>query len=275
MLLQRLITAAILIPIVVLGVLYLPTTVLAVLFAGIVLLGAREWAELAKLPSITVRVAFYAAIMLGLLISYWSLQQPDKGFWLFSAATLWWGILTVVLFVLRAKHDATLPLGGMKKFILGVFILVSAWAGMVALHGYGEKGPVLLLFALTLTWVADSGAYFAGRKWGKNKLAPAISPGKTMEGVYGALAGAALWGVLLAWYAPEIGSPLVLVIFCILVCVVSVVGDLFESVLKRQAGMKDSGNLLPGHGGVLDRIDSLTAVAPVFAFGLLLLGGTQ
>ncbi|MES9871768.1 MAG: phosphatidate cytidylyltransferase, partial [Candidatus Sedimenticola sp. 6PFRAG7] len=159
------------------------------------------------------------------------------------------------------------------KSLLGVFVLVPAWAALVMIHGYGEKGPMLLLFSLTLTWVADSGAYFAGRRWGRVKLAPAISPGKTREGVYGALAGSVLWGLLLAWYAPELGPLPILVIFCLLVCVISVIGDLFESLLKRQAGIKDSGNLLPGHGGVLDRIDSMTAVAPVFAFGLLLLGG--
>lgn len=268
-------TALILIPLVVVGVLYLPTSVLAVVFGGVVLLGAREWVVLAQLTTTLGRFSFFVAVILGLVASYWALQQAEAALWLFGAATLWWGILTAVLFVMRERHDVSLPLGGAKKVVLGVFILVTTWAAMVALHGYGERGPVLLLFALILTWVADSGAYFAGHRWGKNKLAPAISPGKTVEGVYGALAGAALWGVGLAWYAPEIASPVVLVIFCLLVCVVSVVGDLFESVLKRQVGMKDSGALLPGHGGVLDRIDSLTAVAPVFMFGLLLLGGGQ
>lgn len=124
---------------------------------------------------------------------------------------------------------------------------------------------------MILIWTADSFAYFAGRRWGRVKLAPQISPGKTREGVYGALIGSALCGALLHWLRPETGSLSVLVLLSVTIALFSVVGDLFESLLKRQAGLKDSGTLLPGHGGVLDRIDSLTAAAPVFLFGLLLL----
>ena len=129
---------------------------------------------------------------------------------------------------------------------------------------------MLLLFLLVLIWIADSGAYFAGSRWGKRKLAPAISPGKSWEGVYGALLGALLCGVLLAWYYQDSAGAVWLIPVCILTVIMSVVGDLFESVLKRKMGMKDSGTLLPGHGGVLDRIDSLTAAAPVFMLGLQL-----
>ncbi len=132
-----------------------------------------------------------------------------------------------------------------------------------------------MLFLLVLIWIADSGAYFAGRRWGRVKLAPAVSPGKTREGVYGALAGAMLCALALAWMRPEIGAALVTIPLCLLTCLVSVAGDLFESLIKRQAGVKDSGTLLPGHGGVLDRIDSLTAAAPVFVFGLMWLEQLQ
>lgn len=139
------------------------------------------------------------------------------------------------------------------------------------MHSAFDNGPALVLFALTLSWVADTGAYFAGRQWGDRKLAPSISPKKTWAGVYGALAVTALWSLLLVWLRPETVTLPYALILCLLVCAVSVVGDLFESLLKREAGIKDSGNILPGHGGILDRIDSLTAVAPFFVFGLMLL----
>lgn len=275
MLLRRLITALVLIPVVLLGVLELTTPSLAVALCAVVLLAAREWTTLAGLEGVAWRVAFYLVLTLGLIGGYGALWHPSLALWMLGLASLWWLLLTLLMARIRTRPDLRLPLGRLGKSLLGVFILVTCWAALVALHGSGDNGPVLLLFALTLTWVADSGAYFAGRRWGRRKLAPAISPGKSIEGVYGALAGAALWGALLAWYAPEIASAPVLILFCLIVCAVSVVGDLFESLLKRQAGIKDSGNLLPGHGGVLDRIDSLTAVAPVFAFGLMLLERLQ
>jgi phosphatidate cytidylyltransferase len=126
---------------------------------------------------------------------------------------------------------------------------------------------------MSLSWVADTGAYFSGRQWGRVKLSPNISPKKTREGVYGALVAVGLWSGLLIWLRPETGPVILIVLFCLAICLISVVGDLFESLLKRQAGVKDSGNILPGHGGILDRMDSLTAVAPAFMFGLLLFGG--
>jgi phosphatidate cytidylyltransferase len=132
---------------------------------------------------------------------------------------------------------------------------------------------VLVLTLLVLIWIADSGAYFAGRRWGRRKLAPVVSPGKTREGVYGALAGGLAWGGLAGWWLGlSAGRAAGLVALCLATVLASVVGDLQESLLKRRRGLKDSGRLLPGHGGVLDRIDSLTAGAPVFAVGLGLLG---
>ncbi|MET0081492.1 MAG: phosphatidate cytidylyltransferase [Sedimenticola sp.] len=271
MLLQRVITALILIPLVITGVLYLQTPTLAALFALIVLLAAWEWAPLAGLTRFRDRLLFFITLTAGISGAYWLIQRPTLALALFAAGSLWWLFVTVIL--VRYRPERRVFDSVFAKAILGILVLVPAWAALVSIHGFGEKGPVLLLFSMTLTWVADSGAYFAGRRWGRVKLAPHISPGKTREGVYGALAGSALWGVLLAWYAPELGPLPVLVLFCLLLCLVSVVGDLFESLLKRQAGIKDSGNILPGHGGVLDRIDSMLAVAPLFAFGLMLLGG--
>src|SRR5690606_17335644 len=138
---------------------------------------------------------------------------------------------------------------------------------LVRLH---EHGPAVMLFLLLLVVAADVGAYFAGRRFGRNKLAPRVSPGKTWEGVIGGLLGAALIALAGgAWF----GVPLVpFVALCVVAVLASIVGDLTESLFKRHAGVKDSGTLLPGHGGVLDRVDSVTAAAPVFLIGLERLG---
>jgi phosphatidate cytidylyltransferase len=131
-----------------------------------------------------------------------------------------------------------------------------------------------VLFLLLLIWTADIAAYFVGRRLGRVKLAPVVSPGKTREGVYGALAGACLGGLALGW-VQSLGIPATLLaaFVCAITVLLSVVGDLYESLLKRRRGLKDSSNLLPGHGGLLDRIDSVTAAAPAFALGIALMGG--
>ena len=157
--------------------------------------------------------------------------------------------------------------------LAGLITLVPPWMALAWLHGHSGEGPVLTLFMLVLIWVADSGAYFAGRRWGRVKLAPHISPGKTREGVYGALAGATVCGLAMSMMQ-EFGVLHILLFttLCIVTTVFSVVGDLFESLVKRRRGVKDSGTVLPGHGGILDRIDSLTAAAPIFALGVSALG---
>jgi phosphatidate cytidylyltransferase len=127
-----------------------------------------------------------------------------------------------------------------------------------------------VLFLLLLIWAADTAAYFIGRRWGSRKLAPTLSPGKTWVGVYGALAAAGIAALALAlWLDLTAGLAAGVVVICLLTASISVVGDLYESLVKRRRGVKDSGRLLPGHGGMLDRIDSLTAAAPVFALGFL------
>jgi phosphatidate cytidylyltransferase len=156
------------------------------------------------------------------------------------------------------------------KGIAGVLVTLPCWASFVALHARPDHGPVLSLTLLVMVWLADSGAYFAGKRWGRTKLAPVISPGKTWEGVLGGIAVSAS-AVLLAgyWYSRSLEWTLVLAPVALLTVMFSIVGDLLESLMKRQAGVKDSGSIIPGHGGVLDRIDSLTAAAPIFLAGLL------
>jgi phosphatidate cytidylyltransferase len=150
-------------------------------------------------------------------------------------------------------------------------VLVATWVAIVDLQA---RSPWLVLAAMAVVWVADIAAYFAGRRFGKRKLAPAISPGKTWEGVWGALVAVAAYGLVIASLGPYASAwgtlgpaaTFAFVAFLLLLAAISVVGDLFESLLKRQAGVKDSGALLPGHGGVLDRVDALLAAMPLAAF---------
>lgn len=270
MLLQRLVTALVLIPLVVIGVLQLSTVVLGLILALVVLLGGYEWTRLAgiappfgKLLYLTVLTVCMAGAAFAVQ-SYPVLILPAA-----LLAVLFWCLVAVSL--LRYHPIGASAVGTIEKSALGLLVLVLAWLSLLLVHGVYQDGPYLVLFLLVLIWVADSCAYFTGRRWGRIKLAPRISPGKTWEGVYGALAGAALCGVVLFWWRPESGSILMLIFFSVVIALVSIVGDLFESLLKRQSGLKDSGTLLPGHGGVLDRIDSLCAASPLFLCGLQLL----
>ena len=184
----------------------------------------------------------------------------------YLVAAGFWGML--VPFWLSAKWH--LP-HGLAGILTGFVVLFPTWLALVQLR---IPGPGVLLAVLAVVWMADVAAYFSGRAFGKRKLAPSISPGKTWEGAIGAAVGVVLYGLALRIGFAFAPLSLPLWVFCLLgVTAVSVVGDLFESMLKRQAGIKDSSNVLPGHGGVLDRIDSLTSTLPVVAFLWLLLRG--
>jgi phosphatidate cytidylyltransferase len=157
--------------------------------------------------------------------------------------------------------------------LMGVLVLVPSWYALTALRAQ-EQGLSMLLMLLMLVWGADIGAYVAGKSFGRNKLMPAVSPGKTREGLWGGLAVCALVGAGFSlWLELELPASVYLVLLSVMTGLVSVLGDLLESLFKRERGIKDSGKLLPGHGGVLDRIDSLTAAAPVFLVGLYFLQG--
>lgn len=265
MLKQRIITALILAPLAVWGIWSFSSPLFALAMAVIISLGAWEWARLSGLqqrPGRTLYVALLAALMYG---SYLLLQQDSWVLVLLVLALMWWTL--ALLTVLSYPHSGALWQMAMSRGVAGIFILLPAWAAMAVLHRDFGAGYVILL--AMLVWGADAGAYFAGRLLGKHKLAPRVSPGKTWEGVLG--------GVVLAlavalvgnyWLQPSAGVIpfLLLVVFTI---AFSVLGDLVESLFKRVAGVKDSGGLLPGHGGVMDRIDSLTAAAPIFTLGLI------
>ena len=263
MLRQRILTALVLIPAVILAVLWLPTGPFAGLLAVLVLMGAWEWSNLVGLRANLARVQYVALVAMVMWMAWWWQGQPVARVILLLGFTGW---LLALVWISRpdfARDNSPL------KAVAGFLVLVPAWLGLVLLHARPDIGPALVLFLMVLIWVADSGAYFAGRRWGRVKLAPRVSPGKTWEGVYGALAACALVALLGAWWMG--GTPRQTVSFlliCLVTILFSIAGDLLESLMKRQRGIKDSGQLLPGHGGVLDRVDSLTAAAPVFVLGL-------
>jgi len=257
---QRVIAALVLIPLVVLSVLYLPTPVFAALMAVFILLGAWEWTNLVPLETPAGRLGLLAGIG-GLLFAVWNLGPvPEYRQGILGVAVIWWCLVTCwLLWPHWGKGNRVL------KVLVSVVTLVPAWFALVVLHG---ESPELVLFTLVIIWIADSGAYFSGRAMGRHRLAPAISPGKTWEGVAGGMLGGGIFAGIIGVVLGFEGSALIeFVALCLVVVAVSVVGDLFISLLKRQQGVKDSGHIIPGHGGVLDRIDSLNAAVPVFAAG--------
>jgi phosphatidate cytidylyltransferase len=269
---KRVVTAGILIPIVVAAILFLETEQLAIGIAAIALLAGLEWSALAGINSATAKVVFLTMLAACLYGTYELISYSWFTDWLFIFATILWFAITVNLF--SYKHiDRAAPGVGVLQAVICFVVLIPLWIALLVIHSNGEDGPLIVLFLLILIWVADSGAYFSGMRWGKRKLAPVISPKKTWEGVYGALFGAIVCGVLLAWMQQDEAGAVWLIPISVVTVAMSIVGDLFESVLKRRMDMKDSGTLLPGHGGVLDRIDSLIAAAPVFALGLQLTTG--
>ncbi len=272
MLKQRLLTAIILIPLIV-WILSLSTQIVAYVFMSIVVLGAWEWAGLSGIK----RNLYALVLALVLLMLYWFWQQQSTTsvlsmsiyILLLAAGCLWW--LLALYWVLRYQQGQSLvPTSPIIKALLGFFILLPAWMALLILHK--EYGWHSVVFLLVLIWAADSGAYFAGRRWGARKLADKISPGKTWEGVAGALVMSLIISLAYALSMPLITSFFLFMLLCLLTVLASILGDLLESLFKRQMNIKDSGQILPGHGGILDRIDSLTSAAPIFVTGLILLG---
>jgi phosphatidate cytidylyltransferase len=260
MLKQRIITALILLPIALCGFFLLEGSAFALFIGLVVTLGGWEWARLAGFNEQSMRVAYAAAVALMLFVMH---LLPGLAPWILGASVLWWGTATylVLTYPRSSDHWASAAC----KLVIGLLILLPAWQGLVLIK-QEPLGNWLIMAVMVLVWGADIGAYFSGRAFGKRKLAPLVSPGKSWEGVYGGLALSLIITVLVGffrdWTVAELFKGL---IGAALIVFISVVGDLTESMFKRQSGIKDSSNLLPGHGGVLDRIDSLTAAIPVFA----------
>ena len=271
MLRTRVITALVLVSLLLPSMFFLPQSVWAILVALFIGVAAWEWGALLGWAN-AARFALGAGVASLCAILTWidPLAVGAAGFqpaqsWvllLYGASAAFW--LLLIPFWLRSKW----ALQGAVGVLVGAVVLLPTWLAMVQLRA---ASPLLLLAAFAVAWVADIAAYFAGRRFGRRKLAPTISPGKTREGAVGAVLGVLLYGLLLGHYFLDGAVALpVWVLALLAVTVVSIVGDLFESLLKRKAGIKDSSNVLPGHGGVLDRIDSLTSTLPLIALLWLL-----
>lgn len=281
MLKQRIITALLLIPLVFGALFFLPIKWFALLLAGVFVLASQEWGAF-----VDARLRHPVSLVLCVLLGLTLMWQPVDRLWspelaalpngtLYLAAS-WW--MLALLLVLRYPGSAALwRHSRWLKTLFGAATLIPFFWALLALRSVNiwhdsTTGAWLLLFVMALVWAADSGAYFCGRAFGKRKLAPAVSPGKTIEGMLGGLLAAALLAGVVTWLQGADAHRTLVVLACALLAVLaSVLGDLSESMFKREAGLKDSGSLLPGHGGVLDRIDSLTAALPVFLLSYLLL----
>ena len=266
---QRILTALVLGPLVLAAAVALPTGWLAAVLGLVVLLAAWEWTALAGLSRLQERVLYLVVLNLGAL-ALWEVHLAGWGLYLLAAVALGW--VAIACYLMQVRETPRAAGADFGLLVVGVPVLLGPWLALLDLDALQPDGPLLVLALLLLIWIADIAAYFAGRRWGRAKLAPLLSPGKTRVGGYAALVVAALHGLVLAGLlglTPRQGF--VLVLICIATVFLSVVGDLFESLLKRRRGMKDSGSLLPGHGGILDRIDSMTAAAPVFTLGLQML----
>ncbi|MEH6367993.1 MAG: phosphatidate cytidylyltransferase [Pseudomonas marincola] len=267
MLKQRIITALILLPIALGGFFLLEGGAFALFIGAVVTLGGWEWARLAGFPAQWQRVLFAALVAVLLLGLY---HAPILATPVLLLGVLWWCVATAL--VLKFPQSAVYWAPAWRRIAIGLLILLPAWQGLVLFKQWPQANW-LILAVMVLVWAADIGAYFSGKAFGKRKLAPAVSPGKSWEGMIGGMCTCLLitliTGIVQGW---STGNTVLALLGAGIVVAVSVVGDLTESMFKRESGIKDSSNLLPGHGGVLDRIDSLTAAIPVFALLLLLSG---
>lgn len=268
MLRTRVISALVMAPLVISGVLFLDNSVFSLILGIILLGGAWEWSHLVPPGTMVARIVYTCAIaiLMGLL---WRTGLEVLITPLLLAAFVWW--LCALLWLSRPQCCAQASLlNSSLKMLAGVLVILPAWAALSTLHASGERGPMLTLILLMLVWLADIGAYFAGRQWGSRKLAPAISPGKTWEGVYGGLLSSLVFATIAGGFlSHSLNWTLAFMMVSLLAVMFSVVGDLLESLMKRQSGSKDSGNIIPGHGGIFDRIDSLVAAAPMFLIGFI------
>jgi len=271
MLKTRVITALVLVGLLLPAMFLLPQAAWALVIALFIGVGGWEWGALLGWGA---RLRVFLGVSVAALCAAMAWADPQAigadGFqpgqtWVFllyGASAVFW--LLLIPFWLRGKW----ALHGSSGLLVGAAVLLPTWLAMVQLRA---ASPLLLLGAFAVAWVADIAAYFAGRSFGRRKLAPTISPGKTWEGALGAVLGVLIYGLVLGHYflAGALALPL-WVLALLAITAVSIVGDLFESLLKRKAGIKDSSNVLPGHGGVLDRIDSLTSTLPLIALVWLL-----
>ena len=278
----RLLAALVMAPVAIAAILLLPTPWMIALAAVVFLAGLWEWFELSDVDDTLARTVLLAAHVAVMVALVWASRSPN-GFTmvLFQLASvvgvIWWLLALIWLgrFGFGRGHDTH---ARAFKLAAGALAVIPAWCALAWIHAEEPNGHRWLLAALAVVWAADTGAYFAGRTFGGRlfpgrKLAPRISPNKTIEGLLGGVIAAMLAGVGFALFAGATWAqaPAVAAV-ALAAALFSVIGDLYESLLKRHAGVKDSGHLIPGHGGVLDRLDGVVAALPVFAVGKAVLG---
>ena len=283
MLIQRLLAALVLIPIVIAGLFFLSISNFAIVMLVIFALSSWEWAQFLHFTTkrsksiFTILLTTLAAIIY-YLPSY--VYLPINIFEIILLSSIAWWSVALVLVLSYPKSVKLWGTSFFNKLLFAFFTLVPFFIAMIQLRqiNYGlnsYEGAYWLLYILVLVWATDSGAYFAGRLWGKHKLAPSVSPGKTIEGLMGGVASSIIIG-LLVYYSHFFNAPFYpFMISSVVAIFASVLGDLTESMFKREANIKDSGHLIPGHGGILDRIDSLTAAMPIFAAFILYIFGAN
>ncbi|WP_312382702.1 phosphatidate cytidylyltransferase [Atlantibacter subterraneus] len=280
MLKYRLISAFILIPVVIAALFFLPLIGFAITTLVVCMLAAWEWGQLSGFVNRTQRV--WLAVLCGLLLALMLFTLPEYHYGVDIAVvegslwlSLFWWAVALLLVLFYPASAAFWRNSKALRLAFGLMTIVPFFWGMVALRGWHYEanhyyGAIWLLYVMILVWGADSGAYMFGKLFGKHKLAPKVSPGKTWQGFIGGLFTAAVISWIYGVVVNLEVAPSTLLICSVVAALASVLGDLTESMFKREAGIKDSGNLIPGHGGILDRIDSLTAAVPVFACLMLL-----
>ncbi|MDQ1363470.1 MAG: phosphatidate cytidylyltransferase [Pseudomonadota bacterium] len=266
MLLQRILTAIPLAILAVWAILHQPTEMLMYALLLVSFIAGWEWAQLAGIRAVPLRLANAAVITLLVYLAYHYILHTHWLHYLLLVTNIWW-CLVMLRMAMKPPAPASEQFSAFK-LLIALITIIPPVLSLLRVHEIGD-GPYWLLYMVSLVWIADIGAYFSGRKFGRVKLAPHLSPGKTREGLYGALLLTSLYAVAASRFfgltPVQIFWLWVVTVFATLI---SVAGDLFISLLKRERGIKDTGAILPGHGGVLDRIDSITSSAPFFLFML-------
>ncbi|KPW04358.1 phosphatidate cytidylyltransferase [Pseudoalteromonas sp. P1-11] len=278
MLKQRILTSVVLAPLALALVFYTPLTLFSYFAGIIVLLGAWEWSAFMGLCTKLKRGAF--VVLIGALLALLNLHWPIESLWqngqlvgdanyLFTLSFAWWIVASYLIWRYPAMAKAWNE-GLVMRGIAGLLTLIPLWLALNTLRSaqYAESthfGSVLILVVLGIVWSADVGAYFTGKSFGKHKLMPKVSPNKTIEGLAGGVVASIIFVLAFCHFTGvDFAVWPIYAVMTALIALFSAVGDLLESMFKREAGLKDSGRCLPGHGGILDRIDSLTAAAPMF-----------
>ena len=273
---RRVVTAVLLVPALVAAVLWSPSAYFVAGAAVLVAAGSWEWAGLSTGSSQGRRVAYVAATIVAMVLFYRFARSPAALLVSCAVGATWWAVALLRVVGAQRGRYAMSPAASWLHGLCGWLVLLPAFSALILLHESGPQGRWWILLLLVFVWSADIGAFFIGRRYGRRRLASRLSPGKSWEGAIGGAAVCLAIGIGVALGAGDTyASPWVFPMLGLGIALISVLGDLTESLAKRQAGVKDSGAFIPGHGGVLDRIDSLCAAAPCFALVLAGLLGSK